>query len=213
MRNSRTSRWQEDLKGRVDGLFLDLGVSSPQLDEARRGFSFRADGPLDMRMDPDSGFSAAEWLATVELRELRRVSVRIWRRAACGPDCTRHRPRAKEQPITTTGQLADLVASVAPRHGQKEHPATKTFQAIRIFVNQELKQLASALDASIECWPRRTALRHQFSLAGRSHCQAFHAQRVARAGAVRGMPDIPEDQRPPLRLVGKAIARMRMRLQ
>ena len=136
----------------LDGVLLDLGVSSPQLDVAERGFSFGKDGPLDMRMDPDSGESAAQWLARAEEGEIadvlwqygeERMSRRIARAIVA---------RRAEQPITRTAQLAELIASVMPRGkpGQKEiHPATRSFQAIRIHVNRELADLETGLDAAL----------------------------------------------------------------
>ena len=135
----------------LDGVLLDLGVSSPQLDVAGRGFSFGKDGPLDMRMDPDSGESAAQWLARAGEAEIadvlwnygeERMSRRIARSIVA---------RRAEQPITRTGQLAELIASVMPRGkpGQKDiHPATRSFQAIRIHVNRELSDLEAGLDAA-----------------------------------------------------------------
>lgn len=136
--------------GRVDGLLLDLGVSSPQLDEAARGFSFSQDGPLDMRMDPRRGSSAADWLATAKEEEIadvlwlygeERNSRRIARRLV--------EARA-ETPITGTAQLAALIASVPGPRSHKIHPATRAFQAIRIHVNGELDVLNTVLEASLD---------------------------------------------------------------
>lgn len=196
-----------NLQGRVDGLFLDLGVSSPQLDEAGRGFSFQTDGPLDMRMDPNSGFSAAEWLATVEFRELRRVLFEFGEERRADRIARAIVTARAEQPLTTTLQLAELVASVAPRHGQKKNPATKTFQAIRIFVNQELRQLECALAASIDLLGRggRLCVISFHSLEDRI-VKRFMRNASREPEPFRGMPDIPDDQRPPLRLVGKPIS-------
>ena len=195
-----------NLQGRVDGLLLDLGVSSPQLDEAERGFSFRADGPLDMRMDPSQGVSAAEWLATVEQKELRRV-LRVFGEENLAGRIARALVDARRtRPITTTAQLAEIVTSVVPRRGQKRHPATKTFQAIRMVINQELQQLERALEASIDLL--RTG--------GRLCVISFHSledrmvKRFMRDASrepeqYRGMPDIPDEHRPRLRLIGRAI--------
>jgi 16S rRNA (cytosine1402-N4)-methyltransferase len=132
----------------LDGVLFDLGVSSPQLDVAERGFSFAKDGPLDMRMDPDSGESAAQWLARADEREIADV---LWR---YGEEKHSRRiartivARRGETPLTRTAQLADLIASVLPRGAQKIHPATRSFQAIRIFVNRELADLERGLDAA-----------------------------------------------------------------
>lgn len=133
--------------GGFDGVLLDLGVSSPQLDDPQRGFSFRHDGPLDMRMDPGSGPSAAEWLAQADTDEiidvLRRLGEeRFARRIA------RAIVRARgERPLETTAQLAELVAAAVPRRERERHPATRTFQAIRMHINRELEALDAALEA------------------------------------------------------------------
>ncbi len=137
--------WQ----GQVQGIFLDLGVSSPQLDEAERGFSFMRDGPLDMRMDPTAGEPVSAWLARVDEPTLTRT---LW---AYGEERQARRIarailRAREQaPLLRTRQLADLVARVAPQHGSSQHPATRTFQALRIWVNDELNELALVLPQTL----------------------------------------------------------------
>ena len=197
---------ERGLRGSVDGVLLDLGVSSPQLDEAGRGFSFLRDGPLDMRMDPDAGISAADWLARVDEKELKRVlktygeernAARIARAIVSARD---------EAPIETTVQLADIVAAAAPAHGQKRHPATKSFQAIRVFINGELDQLKSALEQSVNVLRR----------GGRLCVISFHSledrlvKRFIRASSreteqYRGMPSVPAEFRPKLKAVGKLV--------
>ncbi len=134
----------------VDGILLDLGVSSPQLDEAERGFSFTRDGALDMRMDPESGESAADWLARVEEKELARVlkvygEERFARRIAGAIVKAR-----EEEPITRTLQLAKLVTDANPAWEKHKHPATRAFQAIRIQVNNELGDLELALAKALD---------------------------------------------------------------
>ena len=141
---------QRQLQGRVNGLLLDLGVSSPQLDDASRGFSFSEDGPLDMRMDPASGISAAKWLETASESEISRVlktygEERFARRIARSIVETR-----QESPLQTTRQLAGLVAAAVPVREKNKHPATRSFQAIRIFINSELDEIAAVLDQVIE---------------------------------------------------------------
>ena len=132
----------------VDGVLMDLGVSSPQLDDATRGFSFRAEGPLDMRMDPTRGESAAQWLNHAEESEIAAViksygEERFARRIA--------RAIIAARPLASTVQLADAVADVVPMRGrQNKHPATKTFQAVRMFVNQEMVELEQGLRAAFE---------------------------------------------------------------
>lgn len=136
---------ERGLLGKVDGILLDLGVSSPQLDEAARGFSFMREGPLDMRMDTTDGESAAEWLRHVSEAALATVifeygEERFSRRIAKAIVEAR-----KLTPITTTKQLAEIVAAVVPKREPFKHPATRTFQAIRIFINAELEDLAVGL--------------------------------------------------------------------
>ena len=138
--------WQ----GKVDGIFLDLGVSSPQLDDAERGFSFRFDGPLDMRMDPDSGQSAAQWLASADERDIMMVlfdygEEKFARRIASAIVAAR-----QEQPINTTKRLASIVAAANPSKERNKDPSTRTFQAIRIFINQELEDLKTCLSQAVD---------------------------------------------------------------
>lgn len=139
----------EGLTGKIDGILLDLGVSSPQLDDPERGFSFLRDGPLDMRMDGNAGLSAAQWLAQVSEKELVKVlfeygEERFARRIAKAVI----EQRAKA-PITTTRQLADLIADSVPVKEKHKHPATRSFQAIRIEINRELDELKEALQQSV----------------------------------------------------------------
>ena len=138
------------LTGRIDGVLFDLGVSSPQFDDAARGFSFGKEGPLDMRMDPRSGESAAEWLRRASEKEIADV---LW---TLGEERgSRHIARAIVQarakaPIATTTQLAELILSVHRGPRQKIHPATRSFQAIRLHVNRELEQLATGLAQAVD---------------------------------------------------------------
>ncbi|MDE2366353.1 MAG: 16S rRNA (cytosine(1402)-N(4))-methyltransferase RsmH [Betaproteobacteria bacterium] len=137
---------------RVDGILLDLGVSSPQLEEASRGFSFRLDGPLDMRMDVSQGLTAAEWLASASEAHLEEV-LRDYGEERFAKQIARAIVAARtRQPIVTTHQLATLVAAVVRARGRenKQNPATRTFQAIRIYLNQELENLSLALPQCVE---------------------------------------------------------------
>ena len=192
--------------GQVDGILLDLGVSSPQLDEADRGFSFLRDGPLDMRMDPDTGESASEWLARVDERELVRTlktygEEREARRIARAILAAR-----ADAPITRTLTLANIVEAAVPRREKKIHPATRTFQAIRIAVNDELGQLEAALKASVDALRRggRLCVISFHSLEDRI-VKRFMRDASREPEQYRGMPVIPEEFRPKLRLIGKAI--------
>lgn len=141
--------------GKVQGLLMDLGVSSPQLDDPARGFSFRHEGPLDMRMDPAVGPSAAEWLAGAEESEIRRVLREYGEEPRAGKLARAIVARRRSHPIETTRDLAELVAAELPapkrRPGKPTlHPATRVFQAIRIHVNRELEVLSAALPAALE---------------------------------------------------------------
>jgi 16S rRNA (cytosine1402-N4)-methyltransferase len=197
----------------IDGLLLDLGVSSPQIDDPNRGFSLRADGPLDMRMDPTRGESAAEWLAQVTESELRKV-IADYGEERFAQQIARAIVAARtHEPLVRTRQLAAIVAkAVGTGRGRdrSQDPATRTFQAVRIYVNQELAELSLALDHAL---PRlaiggRLAVISFHSLEDRIVKQFFrrHSQpyggnaRLSRlAIAERALPV------PPLRLVGRAI--------
>lgn len=130
----------------VDGVLLDLGISSPQVDEAARGFSFRADGPLDMRMDATRGLSASEWLATATRDNLEKVIREYGEERFAFQIAEAIVARRSVEPIVTTGQLAALVAGAVKTREKGKDPATRTFQAVRIFVNQELEDLEAGLN-------------------------------------------------------------------
>ncbi|MGE5714987.1 MAG: 16S rRNA (cytosine(1402)-N(4))-methyltransferase RsmH [Betaproteobacteria bacterium] len=135
---------------RVHGVLLDVGVSSPQIDETARGFSWRGDGPLDMRMDTTRGETAAQWLARASIDELTRV-IRDYGEERFAASIAKALVARREagRPVATTGDLAALVAGAIPRKSRADgaqHPATRTFQAVRIHVNQELEELALALE-------------------------------------------------------------------
>ncbi len=140
---------KHNLLKKVDGVLLDLGVSSPQLDEAERGFSFMKDGPLDMRMDTTRGQTAAQWLASADVEDITWVlrtfgeEKHAWRIANAIVD-TR-----EESPLTRTSELAKLIKTTAPQREIKKHPATRSFQAIRIYINSELEQIEKVLAASL----------------------------------------------------------------
>jgi 16S rRNA (cytosine1402-N4)-methyltransferase len=150
---------------RVDGVLMDLGISSPQVDDAARGFSFRFDGPLDMRMDTTRGMSAAEWLATADEQTIAKV-IRDYgeERFAVQIAKTIVARRAIE-PISSTRQLATLVAQAVKTREKGKDPATRTFQAVRIFINQELEELEVGLDKAF----------HQMAQDGRLVVISFHS--------------------------------------
>lgn len=141
---------RRDLVGKVSGVLVDLGVSSPQLDDAERGFSFLKSGPLDMRMNPSAGQSAADWVNTADEAEIARVlweygEERFSRRIARAVVA-----RRQESPITDTLDLANIISQSVPKKDKFKHPATRSFQAIRIHVNNELGDLEALLEQSLE---------------------------------------------------------------
>jgi len=197
---------ERGLVEKVDGLLFDLGVSSPQLDEADRGFSFMRDGPLDMRMDPDSGTSASEWLATVDERELKHVLRKFGEENNAGRIARAIVAAREEAPISRTAQLARIVEEASPRRGQKIHPATKTFQAIRIAVNAELEQLEAVLSQSVRVMRKgaRLCVISFHSLEDRI-VKRFMRDASRETEQYRGMPNVPPEFQPKLKIVGKAI--------
>lgn len=138
------------LEGQINGVLLDLGVSSPQLDDAERGFSFMRDGPLDMRMDPTRGLSAAEWLMKAEEEDI------AWVLKTFGEERFAKRiaraivERNRLEPMTRTHELAALIANASPFREKHKHPATRSFQAIRIYINSELEEIERALNGALE---------------------------------------------------------------
>ncbi|MEE8482878.1 MAG: 16S rRNA (cytosine(1402)-N(4))-methyltransferase RsmH [Acidiferrobacterales bacterium] len=189
--------------GEVDGVLFDLGVSSPQLDDASRGFSFRYKGPLDMRMDPDRGESAADWLNRAEESDISRVikefgEERFARRIA--------RLIVESRPLETTDQLAAICAQSVRTREKGKNPATRTFQAIRIYINQELDEIATVLPQAVEllCPGGRFAVISFHSLEDRIVKRFM--QKAARGDDYP--PDLPITQdmlKPRIRLIGKAI--------
>ena len=189
-----------------DGVLFDLGVSSPQLDVAERGFSFMRDGPLDMRMDPTHGAPVADWLASVSVAELRRVLVdfgeeRFAGRVAAAIDAAR-----RETPITRTVQLAEIVARAVRTREPGKNPATRTFQALRMQANDEPGQLRAGLAAALAV----------LAPEGRLVVIAFHSiedrivkQFMREHSSVdpvwAGLPEIPAAAQPPLRLIGRKL--------
>jgi 16S rRNA (cytosine1402-N4)-methyltransferase len=207
-RFSELGMWlaEAGLVGNVQGLLLDLGVSSPQLDQASRGFSFMRDGPLDMRMDPDRDRSALEWLARVERSELVRVlrdygEERFAGRVASAIVAAREADRLP----TTTRALADLVAGALPRKEGHKHPATRTFQAIRIAVNDELGELQRCLAGVCE-WlaPGGRLVVISFHSLEDRMVKQFIRDASGRRDLPASVPCIPEGLRPKLLPVGRA---------
>lgn len=141
---------ERGLSGKIDGILLDLGVSSPQLDDAERGFSFMRDGPLDMRMDPTRGQSAAQWLQTADEADIAWV-IKTYGEERFGKRIARAIvERNREQPMTRTKELAQVISDAMPVKDKFKHPATRSFQAIRIWVNSELDEIEQALKGSLD---------------------------------------------------------------
>ena len=133
----------------MDGILLDLGVSSPQLDDAERGFSFMRDGPLDMRMDPTRGLSAAEWLLQAEENDIAFVLKTYGEERFAGRIARAIVERNRLQPMTRTKELAEVIAAATPIKDKFKHPATRSFRAIRIWVNSELEEIEQALKGAL----------------------------------------------------------------
>jgi 16S rRNA (cytosine1402-N4)-methyltransferase len=192
--------------GAVDGVLLDLGVSAPQLENASRGFSFLLDGPLDMRMDPTSLPSAEDWLATADQSEIARVIARFGEERAGGRIARAICAEREIARISSTAQLTAIIEKVIPRRGSGKHPATRTFQAIRIYINKELDELRSLLDQVVDA----------LAVGGRLCVISFHSledrlvkrfirdhSRVDPALSV--IPRPPESVQPRLKPIGRAI--------
>ncbi len=192
--------------GGVDGVLLDLGVSSPQLDEPSRGFSFQHDGPLDMRMDPGTGIPASAWLNRADEATIAEVlhtlgEERFSRRIARAIVAAR-----RTAPLTRTRELAELVRRAVPRSEPGRHPATRTFQALRIHINDELGELRTWLDTipDVLVPGARLAVISFHSLEDRLVKRAFQGRSDA-PRPPRGLPVLPEATRPRLRMVGKQV--------
>lgn len=195
------------IKGEVDGVLLDLGVSSPQLEDAQRGFSFMHNGPLDMRMNPDDDLTAAAWLSDASQQQIKQVLSEYGEERYSGRIATAIVSRRQERPLMTTTQLAELIDQAVPRKDPGKHPATRTFQAIRIRINQELQQLSAVLEQAL------SILRP----GGRLSVISFHSledrivKRFLRDHSrvdtlPKGVPVMASQlQQPELHLVGKAV--------
>lgn len=180
----------------VDGVLLDLGVSSPQIDDAARGFSFMRDGPLDMRMDTTRGQTAAEWLAQAEQDQIKEVIAHYGEERFAFQIAKAIVARRQSSPLCTTGELAELVASTVRTREKGQHPATRTFQAVRIHINAELEELADTLPAALaHLRPGgRLAIISFHSLEDRMVKQCLAA--AARPGREQARLPIPEKDMP-----------------
>ncbi|MGO1233915.1 MAG: 16S rRNA (cytosine(1402)-N(4))-methyltransferase RsmH [Marinobacter sp.] len=189
----------------VNGVLMDLGVSSPQLDDASRGFSFMREGPLDMRMNPEQAPSAAQWLATADEKDIANVIFHYGEERFSRRIARLVVERRQEEPIETTRQLASLVSEAVPKKEKHKHPATRTFQAIRIFINRELEDLESGLKAAVQ----------RLVPGGRLVVISFHSledrlvkrfmRDLARGPKIpKGVPVTADQEESGYRLIGKA---------
>ena len=192
---------------RVAGVLLDLGVSSPQLDEPARGFSFAREGPLDMRMDPTRGESAAEWLARADENEIREVIRTYGEERFAKPIAAAIVASRGREPLRTTRELAEIVGRAVRTREPGQHPATRTFQALRIHVNQELEELEVALPQAVDLLEAggRLAVISFHSLEDRI-VKRFIRSRSTADRLPRGVPvraaELPEPQ---LKAIGRAV--------
>ncbi|MDP1932094.1 MAG: 16S rRNA (cytosine(1402)-N(4))-methyltransferase RsmH [Gammaproteobacteria bacterium] len=192
--------------GKVNGVLLDLGVSSPQLDEARRGFSFTQDGPLDMRMNPNEGQSAAQWLASAPEQEIADVIYRYGEERFSRRMARAIVEQRKISPISGTLQLAEIIKNANPAWEKHKHPATRAFQAIRIHINSELDDLQSVLGQALDvlCVGGRLAVISFHSLEDRIVKQ-FISEQAKGDDYPAGVPVQYADLNPRMKKVGKPV--------
>ena len=196
------------LDGQVSGILLDLGVSSPQLDDPERGFSFLNDGPLDMRMNPDAGVSAADWIARADEDEIARVFKDYGEERFAKRMARAVVQRRVEQPFTRTADLAKVLTEANPAWEKGKNPATRAFQGIRIFVNNELGDLERGLEAALESLEvgGRLVVISFHSLEDRIVKQFMKRQAKGEADKLpRDLPIIPKAFEPRLKLIGKPV--------
>jgi 16S rRNA (cytosine1402-N4)-methyltransferase len=195
---------ERGLDKKVDGVLMDLGVSSPQLDDAARGFSFSRSGPLDMRMNTEGGENAEQWLSRVSLDELTHVLRKYGEEKSARRIAKAIIDSRKDMEITDTRQLAEIIVKAVPGYEKHKHPATRSFQAIRIFINQELESLEQGLRTAVSV----------LAVSGRLAVISFHSledrivkrfmRNISNPPALpAGLPVMSADSVVPFRLVGK----------
>lgn len=194
------------LQGKIDGVLLDIGVSSPQFDDSSRGFSFSQSGPLDMRMNPEQGESAAEWLLHAEAKDIARVLKVYGEEKFAKRIALAIVDRRKEAPIETTMELANLISEAVPFKDKHKHPATRSFQAIRIFINKELEVLQETLEQvnDLLAVGGRLAVISFHSLEDRI-TKRFMKKMSSEPAALHDLPIRNDDIKVPMKQVGKAI--------
>ncbi len=195
-----------NLVSAIDGIFMDLGVSSPQLDDAERGFSFMRNGPLDMRMDPDNGLSAADWLYQTPEAEVVKALFEYGEEKFARRIAAAITAQNQIKKLDTTEALVKVIDQAMPRKEKHKHPATRTFQAIRIAVNRELQVLPLALESALECLNPggRLVVLSFHSLEDRI-VKRFMRDKSKAAPIPRGMPMAAEEAVLPFKLIGKAV--------
>jgi 16S rRNA (cytosine1402-N4)-methyltransferase len=194
------------LKGQINGILFDLGVSSPQLDQANRGFSFQNDGDLDMRMNPTAGEPIANWLHRAKMDEIADVLF-IYGEERYSRRLARAIVQARDiEPITRTLQLAEIIKKAHPSWEKHKHPATRSFQALRIFINQEMDALKNALSQTVDLLDKngRLAAISFHSLEDRLVKRFIRDQAKGKATDL-DLPFLPLDHQPTLKAIGKAI--------
>jgi len=195
---------ERGLDKKIDGVLMDLGVSSPQLDDAARGFSFTRSGPLDMRMNTEEGESAMQWLSRVSLDDLTHVLRKYGEEKSARRIATAIIESRKNTEITDTRQLAEIIVNAVPGYEKHKHPATRSFQAIRIYLNEELQALEQGLHAAVSV----------LAVAGRLVVISFHSledrivkrfmRNISNPPALpAGLPVMSADNVVPFRLVAK----------
>jgi 16S rRNA (cytosine1402-N4)-methyltransferase len=197
---------QYNLGGKIDGVLMDLGVSSPQLDDAERGFSFLRSGPLDMRMDTEQGITAAQWLARVKPADLINVLKKYGEEKFARRIATAIVEIREQREITDTGDLAEIISNAIPVKEKHKHPATRSFQAIRIYVNQELRSIEQGLKgaASVLAKGGRLSVISFHSLEDRI-VKRFMRDISSRPKLPAGLPVMEADIEVPYRLVSKPV--------
>ena len=197
---------QYGLTGKIDGVLMDLGVSSPQLDDAERGFSFLRSGPLDMRMDTSRGITAREWLAKVKPADLINVLKRYGEEKFAKRIATAIVETREQREIKDTGDLAEIISNAIPVKEKFKHPATRSFQAIRIFINEELQAVEQGLEgaASVLAKGGRLSVISFHSLEDRI-VKRFMRDISSRPKLPAGLPVMEADIEVPYRLVGKPV--------
>jgi 16S rRNA (cytosine1402-N4)-methyltransferase len=197
---------QQNVLHQVDGILFDLGVSSPQLDQSDRGFSFMREGVLDMRMDPTTGISVAQWLTKASANEIAEVLKTLGEERFSKRIANAIVTNRQIQPITTTTQLAAIITNAIPVKEKNKHPATRSFQALRIFINQELEDITAALDQVLPVLsPSGRLVVISFHSLEDRIIKQFMAQQARGDNFPQRMPVTHSQMQPKLRIIGKAL--------